>query len=184
MALKDIQIQRLLEAHADGLPDHALAESAGISLASVKRYRRRLELPTTSVTARRGKLGERLFAEAARRQGLPLTWRDHETAPYDLRVNGLRVDVKASRQRPDGTWRYRLHTKRRSFHGEYTYPKDIAADCDVVAFVCLFPDEREPLIYLTPSAGLPSTVRLKVGGGWDIHWDAWDIFRTSPVLIA
>lgn len=160
MSITETQIQAIKDAHARGALDHQIASAAGVSLATVKRQRKRLGLATNYPPAQTGALGERLLEAEARRRGLTTQWRRRSGDGYDLYVAGQRIDVKTSMQHAKGTWRFCLHETRQSFHGRYSYHKDYAADCEYVALVALYPDEREPDIYFLSSQHLPSEVYL------------------------
>ena len=177
MPITPAQVQRITEAHALGLLDRAIAEHASVSLSTVKRVRKQLGLQTNCQTTLRGRLGERIVAEQARERGLEVEWRRYDNDKYDLIVQGRRVDAKAAMQMKDGTWKFRLPETRRSFHGQYSYQKDYAADCDVVVLVCLYPDERAPELYLFGSAGLPGTVRIYPGVTYAAEREAWDFLH-------
>lgn len=160
MSISQAQIQAIKDAHARGALDHQIASAAGVSLATVKRQRKQLGLTTNYLPAQTGALGERLLEAEAHRRGLTTQWRKRSGDGYDLYVAGQRIDVKTSMQHAKGTWRFCLHETRQSFHGRYSYRKDYAADCDYVALVALYPDEREPDIYFLSSQYLPSEVYL------------------------
>jgi hypothetical protein len=176
------QLQHLKDAHADGLLDRQIAERAGISLATTKRYRSQLGLETNSVTAQRGRLGERITAMYAAEAGLSVIWRTRDNETFDLLINGKRTDAKTSMMLAGSTWRFRLLEERTSFYGAYSYMKDLAADCEVVSFVCLFPDSREPEIYLMSSAHLPSSVRIRSGGSYEPSRDDWSLFTPNKIV--
>lgn len=169
------QQQDSIVAHYElGLPDGQVARLAGVSLATVKRYRQRLGLPTRDVKARRGRFGERVVLERAQALGLAVEWRGHATAPYDLRIEGRRVDVKAASRGRNGGWRFRLGGVRSSFHSRYRYRKDYAADCEVVALVCLQGEDEPVAVYLLESGTVPSNVQIYEGGEWEAHREAWE----------
>jgi hypothetical protein len=107
MAITALQVQQIKDAHTAGMLDPAIAQHAGVSLATVKRYRDRLGLSTHCVTAQRGKLGEQLVAAEAARLGLTVDWHAQESDGHDLLINGQRVDAKAAMQLTDGVWRFR-----------------------------------------------------------------------------
>lgn len=182
MPITPAQVQRITEAHALGLLDCAIAEHASVSLSTVKRVRKQLGLQTHCQTTLRGRLGERIVAEQARGRGLKVEWRRYDNDKYDLIVQGRRVDAKAAMQMKDGTWKFRLPETRRSFHGQYSYQKDYAADCDVVVLVCLYPDERAPGVYLFGSAGLPGTVRIYQRVTYEAARENWTLLA-SPMLL-
>lgn len=184
MPIPSAQLALITEGHALGLNDAAIAQHAGVSLSSVKRYRSRLRLPTTSATQLRGKQGERLLVRLAVKRGLHVVWAPGHNAEYDLVIGSARVDVKASMQRPDGTWRFRLPPARPSFHGEYSYPKDYATDCDLLALVALFPDDRDPDVYFIESATAPINIVLRPGGVYDAFRNDWTAFEGSTFLAA
>ncbi|MGY2892851.1 hypothetical protein [Deinococcus sp. UYEF24] len=173
------QLAAVQAAHADGLLDSAIAERAGISLSTVKRVRSTLGLETHCQTTLRGRLGEEVTARRAAQLGLTVQWRVRDNDKYDLIVAGRRVDAKASMQLSDGTWKFRLPEHRRSFHHRYTYRKDYAHDCDVIVLVCLYPDGREPEMYLLDSTDLPGTVRIYPGVTYVAEYEAWGCL-TSP----
>lgn len=180
MPITKLKLQYILDAHASGLLDPDIAKHAGVSLASVKRYRSKLGLETHCTTAQRGSYGERLFAGLAQNQGLEVTWRTRENAPHDLTVAGRRVDVKTA-LRDAGVWRFRLSEYRSSFLGKYTYFKNYQEDCDVLALVCLFSTAREPDLYLLQSDGLSRDLRVRRGGHYEPFRDAWEVFEELTI---
>lgn len=183
MAITPTQIHQIIDAHALGLLDPAIASRAGVSIATVKRYRDRLGLETNSVTAKRGRLGERLVAEEALRRGFSVEWREKENAAYDLYVNSQKVDAKATMQLGDGSWRFRLHTTRVSYYHQYSYPKDYAADCDLVVLVTLYPDGCAPDFYLLESDSLPGDIRIRPSGVYSAFRNDWTAAEWGSVPI-
>ena len=161
--LTTIQISQIQLAHAAGQLDGAIAASAGVSLSTVKRVRTRLGLETHCVTAQRGRHGEGVVAQAARTLGIKVEWRTYNAEKHDLLVSGLRVDVKTAMQQLDGTWKFRLPLVRVSFGARYKYPKDYAADCEVVVLCCLYLDGRTPDLYMLSSIDLPRSLRITAG---------------------
>jgi len=121
--------------HARGLLDHEVAKAAGVSVATVKRYRRKLGLSANCARNRLGRAGEEYFASLARQAGLHVAWPQVRNAPFDVLVNGWRVDVKTARPDRRGWVRLRLPGVRRSFRGRYAYGKAYARDSDVIACV-------------------------------------------------
>lgn len=144
MPISPAQLALITEAHALGLTDSATARHAGVSLSSVKRYRKRLGLSSACVTQMRGQEGEQLVAVRAAARSLHVAWRHRHDEGYDLLIEGQRIDAKTTLRRRDGSWRFYLPRVRRSFHGQYTYTKNYAADCDVLALVALYSDGRDP----------------------------------------
>ncbi|MDR6219850.1 hypothetical protein [Deinococcus soli (ex Cha et al. 2016)] len=175
MAITQHQQHLIVQAHAEGHLDPAIARIAGVSIATVKRYRTKRGLKTTCETALRGEQGEDLTFLEAQRRGLKAEWREGHNDKYDLYVNGERVDAKASMQGVDGSWRFRLPAQRRSFFGRYAYAKDYAQDCEVVALVALYPGGRDPDFYLLSSSSLPSDVRIRPGGVYDAFRNDWSL---------
>ena len=180
--ISNVQITQIQLAHAAGLLDGAIAHSAGVSLSTVKRVRKNLGLETNSVTALRGRQGEKVAAQAARTRGLKVEWRTHDTAKHDLVVSGLRVDVKTAMQQPDGTWKYRLPKIRASFGHQYEYPKDYAADCEVIVLCCLYLDGRTPDLYMLSSTALPGTVRIIPGTSHLAALEDWSMLAVPLPL--
>ncbi|WP_221090137.1 hypothetical protein [Deinococcus aquaedulcis] len=177
MAITQVQQQALIDAYTLGHPDARVAALAGISLSTVKRYRSKLGLTTRNLKARRARFGEQFVATQACRLGLHVSWREEENGPFDLRVEGLRIDVKTAAVGKDGKWRFRLNRERSSFHNRYRYRKNYAVDCDVVALVCLQPSGEAPEVYFLASGQLPTDVRIKPGGRWEAYREAWELFR-------
>ena len=169
-------------AHADGLLDKAIAIRAGVSLSTVKRVRTELGLQTHCVTAQRGRHGEDVVDRAARSRGLKVEWRTYESEKYDLRVSGLRADVKTAMQQTDGTWKFRLPKVRKSFGGLYRYPKNYAADCEVLVLCCLYLDGRHPDLYLMSSVGLPGTIRIITGVSHLTALEDWSMLTVPSPL--
>jgi len=182
VAITQTQVQLISEAHTVGLLDLAIAEYAGVSLSTVKRVRKKLGLQTNCQTTLRGRLGERIVAERAQQRGLGVEWRQYDNHPYDLIIQGHRVDAKAAMQLSDGTWKFRLHETRRSFHGRYRYHKDYARDCDVVVLVCLSLDGSEPTLYLFRSVSLPGTIHIHPRGSFALAREAWE--HLSPAALS
>ena len=180
--ISSTQITQIQLAHAAGLLDGAIAHSAGVSLSTVKRVRKNLGLETNSVTAQRGRQGEEIVAQAARTRGLKVVWRSHDTEKHDLSISGLRVDVKTAMQQPDGTWKYRLPVIRASFGHQYEYPKDYAADCEVIVLCCLYLDGSEADLYMLSSIGLPGTVRIIPGTSHLAALEDWSLLAVPLPL--
>ena len=160
MSITPTQVQNIVDTHALGGLDHQIALAAGISLATVKRQRGKLGLASNYVPVQRGALGERLLEAAARKRGLSTKWRQNEGDGYDISVAGQRIDVKTSMQHAKGTWRFRLHEERKSFHGKYSYKKDYAADCEYVVLVALHLDHSEPDFYFVDSHDLSTDLYI------------------------
>lgn len=184
MSITPTQIALLTDAHARGLTDAAIARHAGMSLSTVKRHRSRLSLTTTFVPQLRGKEGERLLVDLARARGLSATWAPRHNDKYDLLIEGVRVDAKASMRRADGTWRFPLPRTRTSFGSEYTYRKAYATDCEYLALVALYPDEREPDVYFVDSATAPTNIVLRPGGVYDTFRNDWTLLTPGSALVA
>lgn len=185
MAISQSQQRLIIEAHAAGHLDPVIARLAGVSLATVKRYRNKHGLKTHCQTTLRGEQGEQLTFDEAKRRGLKAEWREGHNDKYDLYVNDERVDAKAAMRAADGSWRFRLHETRPSFYGRYTYRKNYAEDCEVVALVALYPDRREPDFYLLSSKTLPKDVRIRPGGVYDAFRNEWSLLEVQgPVLQA
>ena len=180
--ISSTQITQIQLAHAAGQLDAAIAASAGVSLATVKRVRTKLGLETHCVTAQRGRHGEEVVAQAAQTRGLKVEWRAHDTEKYDLLVSSLRVDVKTAMQQVDSTWKFRLPRMRASFGAQYWYPKDYAADCEVIVLCCLYPDAREPDLYMLSSTGLPGTVRIIAGVSHLTAQEDWSLLTVPSPL--
>ena len=116
------------------------------------------------------------------RPGTQVEWRAHDTEKYDLLVSGLRVDVKTTMQQHDGSWRLRLPKLRNSFGALYQYSKDYAADCEVIVLCGLYPDGREPDLYLWSSAGLPTHIRIIAGVSHLAALDDWSLLTVPAPL--
>ncbi|QFP77467.1 hypothetical protein [Deinococcus sp. AJ005] len=184
MAITALQVQQIKDAHTAGMLDPAIAQHAGVSLATVKRYRDRLGLTTHCVTAQRGKLGEQLVAAEAARRGLTVDWHARERDGHDLLISGQRVDAKAAMQLTDGLWRFRMHRMRESLFGQYAYRKNYAEDCEVIALVALYPDETPPDFYLLSSLTLPEDIRIRRGGPFEPAREDWGLLAPTATIQA
>jgi hypothetical protein len=170
------KIQLIQDGHQHGMLDHELAKHAKISISSVKRYRNMLGLKTNCETTKRGVEGEQLVAFLAQEQGFHVTWPGLHNEAYDLQINGLRVDCKASMQRSDGGWNFSLPSVRPSFYGNYRYPKNYAADCEILALICFRTDGEEPDIYFLRSADASGHVRIRRNCFAEFK-NAWTVFE-------
>lgn len=184
MALTSTQKALVQTAHSQGLLDREIASRSGVSLSSVKRIRKDLALPTNCPINRRGRKGEQLVADAARRRGLTVEWRELDGEKFDLIIQGLRVDVKTAAPSPDGRWRFRLPDTRPSFYGQYSYGKDYAADTDLIILAALDTTETTAEFYVLPSRDLPTHIRVRPGSNSDVHLDAWHLFPVSPAALS
>lgn len=186
MAISQEQIQQIQAAHQLGQLDPGIAQYAGVSLATVKRYRTQFGLKTNCVTALRGELGEQLVANHAAARGLSVAWRAGHNDKHDLVIAGQRVDAKATMRLANGSWRFRLPSRRQSFYQQYSYPKDYAADCDVIALVALHLGTQNPDVYLLPSTALPSDIRIRAGSSYDAIKNNWSLLEapSGPALQA
>lgn len=175
------QQDAIRDGYTRGLTDAATAAHAGVSLSTVKRYRRQFGLPTLHPNRRLGNQGEQLLADLALARGLTVEWRLKENAAYDLVIEGLLIDVKTTAMTADGLWKFHLPRQRRSFYGSYVYPKNYGTDCDVIALVCLHHSE-EPDVYFLPSAQVPAYVQIRPGDGLYQSRNNW--FSVTPSVIA
>ena len=184
MAITALQVQQIKAAHTAGMLDPAIAQHAGVSLATVKRYRDRLGLSTHCITAQRGRLGEQLVAAEAARMGFSVDWHDNQHDGHDLLIGGKRVDVKATMELADGSWRFRLPGIRCSFFGQYVYCKNYAEDCEVIGLVALYPDETPPDFYLLSSRHLPEDIRIRRGGPFESARGDWGLLAPTATIQA
>lgn len=136
--------------HALGLTDRRMAEHFGVSLSTLKRHKRRQALGSTHRATQTGRLGERLSAEHLQALGMTVEPMP-QGAPYDLLVNGWRVDVKTSSVPTNGRYRYHLAEERPSFHGQYRYAKDYDADTDFL-LLAVVKDMQLSAAYVVPVA--------------------------------
>ena len=139
------------EVHALGLLDHQIAQHVGVSLNTVKRYRKLLGLVSNCPRNAAGKLAEQLTAAILRSQGLEVTVAPGHNPRFDLLVSGLRVDVKDGRARPKGAVQFDLRTKRPSNRRQYFYTKDYRRDTDFLALAVVVKGVLTHL-YLLPSS--------------------------------
>lgn len=184
MAITALQVQQIKDAHTAGMLDPAIAQHAGVSLATVKRYRDRLGLSTHCVTAQRGRLGEQLVAAEAARLGFTVDWHTRERDGYDLFIGGQRVDAKAAMQLTDSSWRFRTPRIRVSFFGQYAYCKNYAEDSEVIALVALYSDETPPDFYLLSSRTLPEDIRIRRGGFFEPARGDWGLLAPAATIQA
>lgn len=150
---QDALDQRLIALHAQGLLNGPLAAQLGVSVATVKRWKKRLGLGPNCPRNVLGALGEELFnqeAWARRKPGVPAGGHGH---PFDLQVGAVRVDVKTAVE-SGGSWRFRLPEWRTSQSGPATY-KDYIRDCDLLALVGLNSSHQLAFIqFRRPAPGL------------------------------
>lgn len=184
MTVQATQIDQIKALHAAGKLDPEIVQATGLSVSTVKRYRKKLGLTTNCETARRGTLGEQMTARQAAALGLRVEWRTVEGEKHDLVIEGQRVDAKAAMRQADGAWRFRLQATRPSFYGKYQYDKNYAQDCELLVLICLYPDGQPADFYLIGSAHAPHEVRIKLGGNYTDFKDAWDVFEVTgaPLL--
>lgn len=146
-------------AHCAGQKNQQLAQEFGVSLATVKRWKQTLLLGNNDPRNDLGKLGERLLMAELARQGhhvQPMP----EGHPFDLRVNGLRLEVKTSATHQEGAYRFRLNESRSSNHAQYRYGKDYQRDADVLALVIVEAGQLQHL-YLLPVNLWKSSIRVR-----------------------
>lgn len=184
MAITHQQQSIIIKSHSEGHLDRAIAHLAGVSVSTVRRYRKRLGLPTKCTTTKRGKIGERHTLEVATLRGLKAEMREGHNASFDLYVSDRRLDAKTSMQLANGKWRFRLPTRRRSYYGQYEYTKDYASDCDVVVLVALYPDGRTPDFYMLDSRTLPTSVTIRPGGPYAALKNDWHLLEKEETLAA
>lgn len=166
---------QVLTLHQEGLLDPDIAHHAGVSLATVKRYRKALELPGNCPKNQLGELGEGVFQQEALRRGFHVTRHPHGH-PFDFTVQGLRVEVKTAQREPNGSFRFRLQQNRVSFQGIHRYPKDYGKDTDVLALVCM---REAPAVYLLDSSRVQESIRVRPQDPThplNVHLEDWSIF--------
>ncbi|WP_291424002.1 hypothetical protein [Deinococcus sp.] len=184
MSISSKQLNLIKSAHANGHLDPEIARLAGVSLSTVKRQRAVHGLSTHGLLASRGKQGEELTAQAALQRGLYVV-ESTSSAPFDLLIQNLRVDVKTTMRLDSGVWRFQLPKLRPSFYNGYTYPKDYAADCDLIGLVALYPGHQTPDFYFFDSSTLPSNLYIRHGGPHEPRRNNWNVFSrpaTTTIL--
>lgn len=150
--------QQLIALHAQGLLNGPLAAELGVSAATLKRLKKRLDLGPNCPRNQLGALGERLFAQEAWAQGWPAHQAGGHRHPFDLQVGAVRVDVKTSVE-SGGAWRFRLPALRTSQSGPATH-KDYPRDCDLLALVGLTHSQQLAFVqFRQPAPGL-TNVRI------------------------
>lgn len=167
MYKKVIDEPAFIAAHALGYKDAELAALFSISLATVKRRRQRLGLGSNCPHNNRGKLAERLTEQHFSAAGLEVTPATHHQAPFDLLVNGWRVDVKlgycrSSRSGTAAAYEFRLEASRSSHFMTHKYSKDYQRDTDFLALVIL--NEQQSgvkCLYLLPASAWQPTVTVR-----------------------
>lgn len=184
MPITPFQKELVRHHHALGANDRQIAAAADISISSVKRVRQEFGLSTTCPVNLRGRIGERLVAEAARQRGLKVELRPANGTEYDLRIQDLRVDVKAAAPSPGGTWRFRLPDERVSFFGQYTYAKDYEQDADLIVLAAMNSTDTDADLYILPSHSLPTHVLIRPGSSSDVHLNAWHLFPASATPLS
>lgn len=170
-------------AHTLGLTDAEAAAHAGVSVSTVKRHRGKMGLQTKSRAVQLGKKGESLLTQMAQARGLTTQPRLLENDPYDLIIEGQLVDVKTTEISSDGSWKFHLPRQRTSFYGQYTYPKNYSADCDVIALVCLKALE-DPDVYFLPSGDVPTLVEIRSGGRFASKRNDWSLLLPASAAAA
>lgn len=178
---KHIDEARFIAAHASGLRDRELAQLFGLSLATTKRRKHTLGLGSNCAHNNRGRLAEDLVAAHVRQQGLSVTPAGGHNPPYDLHVNGWRVEVKVGQQRPSGAVQFRLPAQRGSNSNQYRYVKDYQRDADFIALVVLS-GARLEAVYVLPTTLWRETITLRPTSAfcpYRTFLDAWSPLRTA-----
>lgn len=183
MPVKPETRRAIEEAHSFGWLDPDIACHAGVSLSTVKRAQTELGSETHSVTVQRGKLGEKLFAQAAKERDLQVQWRERENGPYDLMIAGQRVDVKTTMQRSDDSCYFRLSNQRTSYFSRYQYPKNYQRDCKVIALVALFPHGHEADFYLFESKSVIPDILIYPSGRYEAGKNDWRLLANKVTSI-
>lgn len=190
MYQKHVDPAAFASAHASGLKDRELAAHFAISLATVKRRRKDLGLGSNCLSNNRGMLGERLVAEYLRDQGMTVTETANK-APYDLLVNGLRVDVKVGLRRPQASiglpsYQFRLPPLRSSFHASKLYAKHYQRDTDFILLAVLEGDQLKHL-YALPVSYWKATITV-TPGSWGCQYQEFlgnlESFKVTVPLAA
>ena len=144
MAITALQVQQIKAAHTAGMLDPAIAQHAGVSLATVKRYRDRLGLSTHCITAQRGRLGEQLVAAEAARMGFSVDWHDNQHDGHDRRSAAAALTSRPpwnSRTAPGAS---DCRASGAVFSVSSLIRKNYAEDCEVIGLVALYRTRRRP----------------------------------------
>lgn len=172
---------QLLALHAQGQLNHELAAALGVSVATVKRWKRVLSLGANCPDNLLGLEAERFVLTEARARGLTAAHSGPHSHPFDLVISGQRVDVKAASYSPAYRgWRFRLPRWRSSFNSTARRtPKAYERDCEWLALVGLDADTHRPafLRFVQPTAALTNvTVSDRdLPRGFTANWDATDL---------
>lgn len=164
MNQKNINPAELATAHARGHTDDELAALFRTSRSTIKRRRNALGLGSNCPRNNAGKLAERLVAQHFTDMGLNALPAEAHQAPFDLLVNGWRVDVKVSLDRMTlrsglEAVQFRLPERRSSNMSQYIHHKDYQRDTDFFALAVLNGQELAHL-YVLPVSRWQSTVTV------------------------
>lgn len=170
------QIAKIHILNALGARDNRIAKEVGVSLSTVKRYRKAQALTQNCPSNALGAKGEAIVADAARARNFKVELRKRNSEAYDFKINGFLVDVKTARENVNGTYRFRLAATRRSYYGKYKYAKDYSSDCDMVALVCVPQDGSYPTVYLLDAAYLPQNITISANKRYEASREDWGVF--------
>jgi len=126
-------------------------------------------------------LGEQLVAQAFTALGHSVEVMPYGS-PFDLRVDGQRVDVKTSASpKQDGRYAFRLKPVHAS--GGYSYSKNYLQDTDFLVLACL-QDDALLHVYVVPVARWKPDLTVRPGSPFDSlgeYRDAWELLAAHSV---
>lgn len=175
-----------IAAHRLGLKDHELATHFRISVSTVKRYRQQLQLGSNCPHNTLGKQAEQQLTIQLRLQGFQVSGPPGHNAPFDLSVNGWRVEVKVGQQRPSGSVQFRLPTRRGSNRNAYWYEKSYTRDADFMALVVMTGAHPGPT-YVVPTSAWRATITVQPNSPfcpYQAYRDHWSQLRLNPASAA
>lgn len=176
------QISIIHSQHAKGAFDNEIASAAGVSLNTVKRYRKELGLHHNNRSNQIGALGEQILFDEAKARGYRVERHKNNRDGYDLIINNFLVDVKTAEMHGRNGFRFRLPARRPSLYGQYDYEKIYADDCHVIVLVCIGKGNSAPKFYFFESWHAPMDISISHGNPYTDFLDHWAVFGDLPVL--
>ncbi|MFC3833949.1 MULTISPECIES: hypothetical protein [Deinococcus] len=170
---------RIRHYHSQGCNDVQIAGKLCVSARTVANFRRAQNLPVNAPNVVLGREGEQLVTQLAQSMGFtadrPAEW----LSPFDVRINGHRVEVKTGRDTEDpGVFKFSTSATRKGRFTNPTQRKNYAKDADFMAFVCKSVHGQPTRVFIMTPVEMAPNMRIDVGKGtYAAAENAWERLR-------
>lgn len=177
------QAKLISSAHAQGMLNPGIAALAGVSISTVKRYRKQWGLGSNVVPSELSQLGKTFIAAQASLRGMDVTY-PPDGGPAHLLINGQGVDVRTVRRGAGGRFQFWLTRSDRPSTVTFNYNAYHQRETAFVIFVCWPGESGQPRMYVFSSETVSQSLTIGPQNAHERHREQWDWLQVTSANAA